>query len=401
MDNDKYKYLFSCDGLRRMKRLVIWSILFLVLVQLSLAIGIARPNLDNNRLVVDADENATLFFQLQNGESSQKTVLFKALIQSPAQITDSSFTDDQSFQKQYVLPAGSRQDVNLKVNAPDGVYRIDYSYSEASTGGGSVAFSSFVSDSFILQSGDGLNNYVLGIPLEYDDYTLSTKASNIRFIDDLQIKGPLITVDYRGETIDLTGFNGTYVVFGTRKVTISGFPALDAPAKIVFENINSPYTILRDGVVCPTSVCSVQSYVSKRLTISVAGFSTYEIREDSAQQNTTQNTTKSNTTTGGSTTSGGTIPPPKSNQSKTGVPSNVVRPNENNNQPSQTSSTGSAGTPSISPPIQQVDKPVITNPIPPVQIDDKKKMIVGVFAAVGLANLILAMVLFRNRREEK
>jgi hypothetical protein len=41
------------------------------------------------------------------------------------------------------------------------------------------------------------------------------------------------------------------------------------------------------------------------------------------------------------------------------------------------------------------------NPIPPVQIDDKKKMIVGVFAAVGLANLILAMVLFRNRREEK
>jgi len=404
--SDKFKYLYAIEGLR-MRRLVICVILLLIMVQLSVAIGVGRPSFPNDRMVIDNDVNESVFFQLQNGESVSKTVLFKVVIQSPAMIKDGLDVDYAGnatvFQKQYVLPAKSVQMVKIDINAPDGLYRVDYSYSEADAGNGSVRFDTLISDSFFVKSGTGSPNYILGIPLDYGTYSLDTSSNSIKFIDDLLVIGSNIQIDYRGQTLDLTGFQGSYIIFGSNKVTVdsTSFPALNAPAKLTFANINSPYKILKNGVDCSTSVCSVISYSSKRLTFSVTGFSTYEVV---AVANTTNTTTpvssSSSSSSGGS--SGGIIPNRTVTNNSGGVP--VVKPSGNNQPSQQTSSSGSASTPQVTSeadrlglgtPVAPVNKqPTVTNLNP---TSDKKKVIVAVFAAIGFLNLIMAIVLFRRR----
>jgi len=387
-----------------MRRLVICGILLLMMVQLSIAIGVARPTYTDNKLVIEDGVNETLNFQLQNGEAVQKTVLFRVMIQYPAKVKDaedaSYVANATIFQKQYVLPAKSSKSVGVNVNAPNGLYKLDYSYSEASSGNGSIRFDTTISDSFFIKSGTGSPNYMLGLSLDYGIYTLETSGTSIKFIDDLVIDSDYIQVDYRGQTLDLTGFQGGYILIGPNKITIdsAAFPALNAPAKLIFTNINSPYKILRNGIECPASICSVISYSSKRLTFSVTGFSTYEVIY--APVNTTNTTIPSTTTTSGS--SGGIIPNRTVTSNNSGVP--AVKPI--GNQPSQqTSSSGSAAsTPPVTSEadtlglgansIKPVDKqptPTSLNPSP-----DKKKVIVAVFSAIGLVNLIMAVALFRR-----
>jgi hypothetical protein len=357
-------------------------------------------------MIIDNDVNESISFQLQNGELVSKTVLFRVVIQSPAMIKDNldaEYDDNATvFQKQYVLPAKSVQMVKMDINAPDGLYRADYSYSEADTGNGSVRFDTLISDSFFVKSGSGSPNYILGIPLDYGTYSLDTSSNSIKFIDDLLVIGSSIQIDYRGQTLDLTGFRGSYIVFGSNKVTVdsTSFPALNAPAKLIFSNINSSYRVLKDGVECPISVCSVISYSSKRLTFSVTGFSTYEVV---AVENTTipPSSSSSSSSSSSGSSSSGLISNKTVTQNTSGVP--VVKPS-GNNQPSQQSSSGSASTPQVTSEadtlglsansVTKQPTPTNLNPAP-----DKKKVIVAVFSAIGLANLIMAIVLFGRRPE--
>ena len=288
--------------------------------------------------------------------------------------------------------------------APNGLYRVDYSYSEAASGNGSVKFDTMISDYFLLKAGTGSPSYVLGIPLDYGTYDLITAGSSIKFIDDLQVDSDYIDIDWRGQTIDLTGFNGSIILFGNKTVTVDTqrFPALNAPAKLIFSNINSSYKILRDGVECPTTICSVISYSSKRLTFSVTGFSTYSVQEIVNNTPTPNPTPTSTQSSSGS--SGGIV--------FLGNSSVVPVKNPSENQPSQqTSSSGSASTPQPSSqttenqqqnqqvkPVPQIinKEPVATNLNPD---KDKKKVVVGIFAVVGMINLMMAIFLLRRERK--
>jgi hypothetical protein len=257
----------------KMKIMVWMFILCLVFYSVG-ALGVARPFFTDNTAQMEANETMTINFQLQNMESVQKKMIFKISSQHTMEIDGS-----QDYENQFTLAAGEIRDVPIEFNTSDeGLYRIDYSYSEICPSTSGICLNTEVGDSFFIQVGDDGKYWAFDIPLDYDGYKLSTESRVISSVDDLVITTDdgLIEVDFSGRIIDLTGFLEQYVSFGPRKVTISGFAALNKLAIITMYQVESNYEIKKDGVSCPLSVCNVLSYSNKRLRFEVPGFSSYE-----------------------------------------------------------------------------------------------------------------------------
>ncbi|MBI2558025.1 LamG domain-containing protein [Candidatus Woesearchaeota archaeon] len=99
-------------------------------------------------------------------------------------------------------------------------------------------------------------------------------------------------------TIDI----GAYTNITSKSVFVdtANVPELNVPATIVFYNLT--YTnprILRDGIVCPDTVCRIINSTGSEITFNVTGFSTYTVEE------TPIDTSSTTTSSGGSASGGG------------------------------------------------------------------------------------------------
>jgi len=395
-----------------MRKLIVYCIVFVLLCSFSLSLGVARPFISANTALAGDSQDYIMKFQLQNGESVSKNMLFSISTQSPGMISETnSFVNNSAFQKMYVLQPRSMTPIEIHFKGTNGVYRVDYSYSEAASGNGSVKFDTKTSDYFLVKAGDGDYSYALGIPVVYSGFSLITSAIDPKSVTDLQISklDGTMSIDFRGDNIDLTGFKEQYISFGTRTVTINSaaFPNLNKPAKITMYQVQSPYKIYKDGVECPNNICSVISYSSSRLVFSVNGFSTYEVKYVPVVNNTpiinntpVIPTPSSNPSSGGGGSSGGIIP------SRNITPVNPIRPIIPNvpipqreggivpetSQLSQ-SSTGQGLNSSL-----LLDKEISGSKLTPNSVEiipkDKKKIFAFVVAAFGLGFLTLAIFLY-------
>lgn len=284
---------------------LIGCLLLLAMMPFSRAVGVARPFFSDNTFDMEANESDSIGFQLQNGEDTSKTLVLKISAQNPFEIEGGSF-----YEKQFTLASGEVKNVPIEFySEQEGLYRVDYGYSEVCSGGGTICFNTEITDSFFVQVGDDDTYYGFDIPLVYGRFRFNTESRTITDIDDLVISSNWSDIDFSDSTVDLTGFREEYVDVGQGFVSISSFPGLNYPARIMFRDIESNYRIYKDGILCPLNVCENIYYTSsnKKLYFDVTGFSRYEVRYDSS----TGGSTNTGGNTGGST--GGIITPPRNN----------------------------------------------------------------------------------------
>lgn len=400
---DKFKYMRVLDYLMRLSGWLLFTILLLPQV---LAIGVARPHYSDNRVAVSVDENITLPFQIQNGETTTKTVLFEVKAEPVANLKfEDQSTVARSVSRQLVLnpKTFSNQRIIFSANQ-SGLYKLTYSYSEAAVGSGSVKFDTRISDSFYVEVDSDSGN-TLGIPLNYTGYILITSATDVRFINDLVVKSihsDWPQIDFSGRDVDLTGFTEPVIsIISNRKVAVNSslFPALNQSAKITFYNVGSNYKIYKDGVECSTH-CSVISKTSTRLIVAVTGFSIYEVIEQAVQP--VQNTSSSSGSTGGSI-------PPRQNVTRPAqvTPTTPVQPIDSQNsgggnqQDVNTPSTGGQAVDNPSSDIQSVldeQQDKVRDAFNSVTKTKSKAVFVGLLIG-GIIGLVMSAVLF-NRKEE-
>jgi hypothetical protein len=303
------------------------------------SLGVSRPYLDDNTISLDINETGRIEFSIQNEENTTKSVMLTFETQVPMKFNGGN----NSYSVSSVMNASSSFSVPLNFSSTeDGLYRVKYKLSEAAGSGSGISFSFSSSDYFYIRVGTGNFSKSIGIPLVYPGYTFVTNSDNASKIEDLIIQAGRVEVDFRGKTLDLRGFNGSYIKFTDKSVFInsSAMPTFNQKAKIVFYNIKSEYKIYRDGVECSYPACKVLSYQSRKLTVEVSGFSKYEIVDSDPPEKKTETKTSS---------SGGTIPP-----------RNYTTPR---NQTSQANSTvKSDPVPVVNPPV--VNPPVVTQPPP-------------------------------------
>jgi hypothetical protein len=143
-----------------------------------------------------------------------------------------------------------------------------------------MCLNTWVHDAFFIRVGDDDTFWGFGIPVQYSLFRLYTDARSVEDVDDLQIISTdgLIEVSFSGESLDLRGFEEGDVVIGDKKIRIDYDGMENKSAVISMYQIDSGYSIYRDGAKCSSSQCRVISYSNKRLKFSVPGFSLYEIK---------------------------------------------------------------------------------------------------------------------------
>tara|TARA_Y100000310_G_scaffold4055_1_gene5002 strand:- start:297 stop:2168 length:1872 start_codon:yes stop_codon:yes gene_type:complete len=111
-----------------------------------------------------------------------------------------------------------------------------------------------------------------------------TNVSNLSKVRDFIVESPNIGRIKFLEELDLRNgvdFN-KYVKISPRKIEInsSEMPALNKSATLYMYNLTvANPKIMRDGVECPSSICTIVSYVNGTLEFTVTQFSVYEIVE--------------------------------------------------------------------------------------------------------------------------
>jgi len=131
---------------------------------------------------------------------------------------------------------------------------------------------------------------VYPIPVSNPTIAVVTDANNaasnesVQAITDLKIsdaKQEETTVDFTGETINLTKINATTIVVEYRRVFIDTaiIPELNKPATLKFYNIAEGWHIYKNGMECGAPTCTniVYDKDNKVLTFDVTGFSEYTI----------------------------------------------------------------------------------------------------------------------------
>jgi hypothetical protein len=354
------------------------------MMSFSQAVGVARPFFSDNTFDMEANESDTIGFQLQNGENVSKTLVLKISAQDPFQIEGGSF-----YEKQFSLSSGEVKNVPIEFySEQEGLYRIDYGYSEVCSGGGTICFNTEITDSFFVQVGDDDTYYGFDIPLVYDKYRLNTESKTIDDIGDLVILSNWSDIDFSDTVVDLTGFKEEYVDVGQGYVSISSFPGLNHPARIMLRNIENNYKIYKDDVLCSSDVCDNVYYTSssKKLYFDVTGFSKYEVKYDGSS---------GSTSTGGSDTgsTGGTLINPPQNNTPVVVP-----------EPTPTPTPEPVVTPKTPTPITNISKLTeAPNPfakknetgVTPVSIEGKPELIKAImygFVALIFAGILLYYV---------
>ncbi len=107
-----------------------------------------------------------------------------------------------------------------------------------------------------------------GVVLQVPDY------GRIAFSEEINLSGLVTDFD-------------TYAVIGENSIYLdaNNLPNLNKKAKVQLYNLtfNNP-RILRDGSVCPASICTRESYENNVLTFNVTGFSNYSVEETPEEQ---------------------------------------------------------------------------------------------------------------------
>jgi hypothetical protein len=294
---------------KNMKNQIYIGLVLVVLVVLpfSSAVGVARPFFSDNTYDMDVNDTNTIGFQLQNGENASKTMVLRISAQNPFEIEGGNF-----YEKQFTLASGEVKDVPIEFYSErEGLYRIDYGYSEICSGGGTICFNTEITDSFFVQVGDDNTYYGFDIPLVYAKYRLSTDSRTITDIEDLIISSNWSTIDFSDTTVDLTGFTENRIDVGQGYISISDFQGLNHPARIMFSGIDSNYKIYKDGSICSISTCTDVYYTSgsKKLYFNVPGFSRYEVQYDSTTPAQTGGSTGGSTLTPQNTSNSTQTPP--------------------------------------------------------------------------------------------
>lgn len=137
--------------------------------------------------------------------------------------------------------------------------------------------------------------------ISYDEYSSSTKGESTDFnsstYEDIQNLSNIILEDTRygkiqfNEAINVTNDlinndnlldldNNTNISQNRIELNSTALPNFDKPATLYLYNLTfSNPRILRDGVVCPSSVCTFQSYSGGNLTFNVTQFTVYSAEE--------------------------------------------------------------------------------------------------------------------------
>lgn len=388
------------------RNLAIFIVLTLFLASSVQAVGVARPYFSSNTFNMDVDESEILTFQLQNGESVQKTILFRVSSQEPFLVGGADSNGNaifsgatNVFERQYTLNAMSYQDVKLAFkSAEEGTFRIEYSYSEASAGGGTVTFESKISDFFYAEVGDGGVYHGLGLQLNYTNYDFTTSSLTIRNIDDLMLQSDYLSVDFL-DALDMSGYQEQYIQVSAKKIIVdsTNFPEFkNESAKIIFNNIKANYSILRNGVACGSYCHNIYYYSgTKKLSVTVDGFSTYEVTDSDPSQSSTSNSSSSTHT---STSSGSVSPvvtptqPPAPAPPSTPVTSVVNQNPESNTVTTPPASIQPKANTQVQPEVQPEKENKVIN-------TDGKTTLLGIVVLGFIGFIISMVVLFRARSE--
>jgi len=138
---------------------------------------------------------------------------------------------------------------------------INYSNYNGSKRGASTKFYSYAFED--LQVLDG-------VVLENTDYAKIAFTDTINVSDDMNTSDRFVDID-------------TNVVLNTNSVTVNStaLPNFNKNATVSLYGVGGFTTpqILRNGAVCPSSICTIQSYVGSTLIFTVTQFTTYSARE--------------------------------------------------------------------------------------------------------------------------
>jgi len=150
------------------------------------------------------------------------------------------------------------KNVTFSVNST--IFIISYDEYSGSTKGESTDFNSSTYEDI-----QNLSNIILE----------NTQYGKIRFNESINMTDDLINND---NLLDLD--NNTNISQNRIELNSTALPNFDKPATLYLYNLTfSNPRILRDGVVCPSSVCTFQSYSGGNLTFNVTQFTVYSAEE--------------------------------------------------------------------------------------------------------------------------
>ena len=173
------------------------------------------------------------------------------------------FNISQGSHRLYMFANNSENNItskNVTFSVNSTIFIISYDEYSDSTKGESTDFNSSTYEDI-----QNLSNIILE----------NTQYGKIRFNESINMTDDLINND---NLLDLD--NNTNISQNRIELNSTALPNFDKPATLYLYNLTfSNPRILRDGVVCPSSVCTFQSYSGGNLTFNVTQFTVYSAEE--------------------------------------------------------------------------------------------------------------------------
>jgi len=173
------------------------------------------------------------------------------------------FNISQGSHRLYMFANNSENNItskNVTFSVNSTIFIISYDEYSDSTKGESTDFNSSTYEDI-----QNLSNIILE----------NTQYGKIRFNEAINVTDDLINND---NLLDLD--NNTNISQNRIELNSTALPNFDKPATLYLYNLTfSNPRILRDGVVCPSSVCTFQSYSGGNLTFNVTQFTVYSAEE--------------------------------------------------------------------------------------------------------------------------
>lgn len=204
--------------------------------------------IDLNFSITDSASGVnTSWYNLDNGDNATVTSNTTFTVNSKGDYTFYFFANDS---------------VGLENNSEPVTFYVDYNktvlFSEF-TGHLTTNFSAFSDEAL-----EDLSGVVLHVP----------DSGVIEFLDDINVSGLLTDLD-------------TYVGISNNSISLdaTNLASFNKNARLRLYNLSfTNPRILKDGSVCPASICSKESYSNNMLTFTVTGFSAYSAEETPAEQ---------------------------------------------------------------------------------------------------------------------
>ena len=261
---------------------LISALILLIMIDAVGAVGVAHSVADfkNGKLIMQQNQEKSFKFIIQNNDDVSRDVVFKISTIIPFRVNGG-----QSFQQKYYIPAKTNQEVTVTFKSPtfNGEFPVKYGYSVLGSSTGTIQIVSETDHVMYVNIGECTNCLWsgIGIPLDYNAFSLVTYSQNSRHVTDLVLSDKNVSTKVEFlEEVDLSGFSESYVnvSFNYVRINTDAYPPLNKRARITFKGLNYSNTpqILKNNVNCTNSMgCIIESYGSGVLIFTVSNFSTY------------------------------------------------------------------------------------------------------------------------------